>query len=129
MTLQIKSASGESEIECDCLVNAGGPWAAEVAFIAGIGKRDHSSHVMRTKLPVEPRLRSVFVFKCPTDLPDCPLVIDRHYYWRRESAGTFLAGFIPPKVRGYNSKPTSPFPLLYVYVHYRQWIKLQMQRI
>ena len=81
-------------------MNACGPWAAELALMAGIGRSDQSCHIMRTKLPVEPRLRSVFVFKCPTDLPNCPLAIDRNLYWRRESTGTFLAGYVPSKVRG-----------------------------
>lgn len=99
--LQIQSSSSSEvrEIECDFLVNAGGPWAAELALMAGIGRTDHPSTTMRTPLPVEPRLRSVFVFKCPTDIPDCPLTIDRNLYWRRESEGTFLTGFVPLKVR------------------------------
>lgn len=93
------SSSEEQVIECDYLVNAGGPWAAELATMAGIGGCNNSSHTLKTGLPVEPRLRSVFVFKCPTDLPDCPLVIDGHVYFRRESAGTYLAGMAPPEVR------------------------------
>ena len=99
--MQLQSSSEEGEIECDYVVNAGGPWAAELALMAGIGSNNHESHIMRTSLPVEPRLRSVFVFKCPTDFPNCPLVVDRRFYWRRESTGTYLAGLIPPNVRDY----------------------------
>ena len=96
--LQVQNATEEKEIECNYLVNACGPWAAELALMAGIGRSDHTCHIMRTRLPVEPRLRSVFVFKCPTDLPNCPLVIAKNIYWRRESTGTFLAGYVPSKV-------------------------------
>ena len=95
---QIHSEQEEVEIECNYFVNAGGPWAAELALMAGIGRSDHESSIMRTALPVEPRLRSIFVFKCTTDIPNCPLVVDRSFYWRRESSRVFLAGFIPPRV-------------------------------
>ena len=90
-------------IGCDYLVNAAGPWANKVALMAGIGREDHKNPVMRIKLPVEPRLRSVFVFKCPSGPSDCPLVIDSNVYWRRESDGVFLVGYSPPKVRLINS--------------------------
>lgn len=88
----------EAEIDCDYVVNAGGPWAREVALMAGIGKKDHNCEIMRTELPVEPRLRSVFVFKCPSGPLNSPLVIDRHIYWRSEQNGTFIAGYSPPNV-------------------------------
>jgi FAD-dependent oxidoreductase domain-containing protein 1 len=96
-SVKIQNATEEKEIECNYLVNACGPWAAELALMAGIGKSDHTCHIMRTRLPVEPRLRSVFVFRCPTDLPNSPLVIAKNIYWRRESTGTFLAGYVPSK--------------------------------
>lgn len=67
-------------------------------YMAGIGKKGHDNDIMRTELPVEPRLRSVFVFKCPTGPFNRPLVIDRHIYWRSEQNGTFITGNSPPKV-------------------------------
>jgi len=82
------------------MVNAGGPWAAEVAHMAGIGEKDHACSTMRVELPVRPRLRSVFVLRCPTGpVSDCPMVIDGIAYWRRDSSDTFIAGCSPPKVR------------------------------
>lgn len=90
---------GEEVIGCDHLVNAAGPWAGEVALMAGIGREDHKCQIMRIKLPVEPRLRSVFVFKCPSGPSDSPLVIDGNVYWRYESNGIFLVGLSPSKVR------------------------------
>lgn len=98
--VQIKSSSGTSEevVLCDYLVNAGGPWAAEVALMAGIGKKNHDCDVMRIQLPVEPRLRSAFVFRCPTGPTNCPLVIDKNVFWRHESNGIFISGYSPPKV-------------------------------
>ena len=102
--LQIQSSNDDGDTEvvsCDYLVNAGGPWAAELALLAGIGQPDHENQIMREKLPVEPRLRSVFVFKCPSGPANCPLVVDGSIYWRREGSGVFLAGLTPAKVSGH----------------------------
>ena len=99
---QIKSSPENSEelkVHCDYLVNAAGPWAGEVALRAGIGRKDHNHEIMRTKLPVEPRLRSVFVFKCPNGPSNCPLVTDGHIYWRSEQNGMYLTGYSPSEVR------------------------------
>ena len=91
--------SKELEVHCDHLVNAAGPWAGEVALMAGIGKEDHTREILRAKLTVEPRLRSVFVFKCPNGPSNCPLVIDGHIYWRSERNDTYLTGYSPSEVR------------------------------
>src|SRR5919206_369808 len=53
-----------SELACDALVNAAGPWAARVAAMAGV------------ELPVRARRRTVFVLDCPDPPQGCPLVID-----------------------------------------------------
>jgi FAD-dependent oxidoreductase domain-containing protein 1 len=53
-----------TELDCDLVVNAAGPWSARVAAWAGID------------LPVRPRKRMVFVVACRTPLPGCPMVID-----------------------------------------------------
>jgi FAD-dependent oxidoreductase domain-containing protein 1 len=72
-------------IECDVVVDAAGPWAREVAAMAGID------------LPVEARRRSVFVFDVASDPPvDCPLVIDTSGAWFRPEGGSFIAGIAPP---------------------------------
>ena len=71
--------------------------------MANIGQKDHPNMTMRTDLPVRPRKRCVFVFKCPSGpTSDCPLVADASgYYFRREGTGssTFLCGCSPTEVR------------------------------
>ncbi len=71
-------------IECDIVVDAAGPWAREVAAMAGID------------LPVEARRRSVFVFDASDPPVDCPLVIDTSGAWFRPEGGSFIAGIAPP---------------------------------
>jgi glycine/D-amino acid oxidase-like deaminating enzyme len=72
-------------IDCDVVVDAAGPWARDVAAMAGID------------LPVEARRRSVFVFDVASDPPvDCPLVIDTSGAWFRPEGGSFIAGIAPP---------------------------------
>lgn len=69
--------------------------------MAGVGLREHSNPIMHTELPVRPRKRLVFVFKCPEGpTTDCPLVVDPSgVFFRRESAGSmFITGRSPPKV-------------------------------
>jgi FAD-dependent oxidoreductase domain-containing protein 1 len=69
----------------DVVVDAAGPWAREVAAMAGID------------LPVEARRRSVFVFDVQSDRPpDCPLVIDTSGAWFRPEGESFIAGIAPP---------------------------------
>lgn len=72
-------------IEADVVVDAAGPWAREIAAMAGI------------HLPVEARRRSVFVFDVQSGPPaDCPLVIDTSGAWFRPEGGSFIAGIAPP---------------------------------
>ena len=68
---------------CGTVVDAAGPWAAEVAAMAGV------------VLPVEARRRSVFVFDARSGPPDCPLVIDTSGAWFRPEGGGFIAGISP----------------------------------
>ncbi len=76
-------ADGSSRT-CATVVDAAGPWAAEVAAMAGVD------------LPVEARRRSVFVFDVERDAPrDCPLVIDTSGAWFRPEGGSFIAGIAP----------------------------------
>jgi glycine/D-amino acid oxidase-like deaminating enzyme len=70
-------------LQADAFVNAGGPWAARVAAMAGI------------TLPVHARRRTVFHLECPTPLPQTPLVIDTCGVWFRSEGAGFLAGWSP----------------------------------
>lgn len=76
-----------SEWGCGAAVNAAGPWAGNVATMAGLS------------LPVEPRKRCVFVFACREELPDCPLVIDPTGVYFRPEGRHFIAGTTPPPER------------------------------
>lgn len=100
-SVQASLPTGEQRtIHCNHLVNASGPWASRVAAMAGVGLREHSNPIMHTELPVRPRKRLVFVFKCPEGpTTDCPLVVDPSgVFFRRESAGSmFITGRSPPK--------------------------------
>lgn len=72
-----------TRLGADVFVNAGGPWAARVAAMAGIA------------LPVHARRRTVFHLECPTPLPRTPLVIDTSGVWFRSEGAGFLAGWSP----------------------------------
>jgi glycine/D-amino acid oxidase-like deaminating enzyme len=72
-----------SEVACGALVDAAGPWAREVAAMAGI------------ELPVEARRRSVFLFDARRRLEDCPLVIDTTGVWFRPEGEGFITGASP----------------------------------
>jgi glycine/D-amino acid oxidase-like deaminating enzyme len=72
-----------TRIACGALVNATGPWAGDLAALAGI------------ELPVRPRKRFVHLIDCRTPIPDCPMVIDSSgVYFRPEGTG-FLTGVSP----------------------------------
>ena len=81
--VQVVRDGTASVVGCDMAVNAGGPWAAEVARWVGID------------LPVRARRRSVFSFTCPASLPACPLVIDTSGIWFRPEGERFICGFSP----------------------------------
>jgi FAD-dependent oxidoreductase domain-containing protein 1 len=91
----------ERSLNCNYLVNATGPWAAKVALMAGVGEKTHTDPVLRVALPITPRKRCVFVFKCPTGpVHDCPMIVDHTGpYVRREGTGsTYIAGVSPEEV-------------------------------
>ncbi|XP_052220106.1 FAD-dependent oxidoreductase domain-containing protein 1-like [Dreissena polymorpha] len=79
---------------CDAavIINSAGPWAGEVARMAGIGVD------VFPELPVEPRKRYVYTVHCP-DGPtlDCPFLIDTSgAYIRREGlGGNYICGASP----------------------------------
>ena len=72
-----------TRLPCGVVVNAAGPYARQVAAMAGLA------------LPVEARKRCVFVLACKTALPDCPLVIDPSGVWFRPDGNRYLAGWSP----------------------------------
>ena len=75
--------AGGERLEADYVVNAAGPWAAELAAMAGID------------LPVSPRRRQVLVVDPSRELPETvPLTIDLDIgsYFRPEREGTALVG-------------------------------------
>lgn len=76
-----------TRIACGTLVNAAGPWAGDVAALAG------------ANLPVRPRKRFVHVIDCRTPIPGCPMVIDSSGVYFRPEGTTFLTGVSPPADR------------------------------
>jgi FAD-dependent oxidoreductase domain-containing protein 1 len=76
--------SDGSTLRCAAVVDAAGPWAAQVAAMAGV------------ELPVEARRRCVFVFDVERGAPtDSPLIIDTSGVWVRPEGGSFIAGIAP----------------------------------
>jgi len=65
-------------------VNAAGPNAARVAEMAGI-----------EDLPVRSRKRFVFLYKCNTQLPGCPLVVDPSGAYFRPEGQHYICGISP----------------------------------
>jgi FAD-dependent oxidoreductase domain-containing protein 1 len=79
----VRLADGTT-IGCVRVVDAAGPWAREVAAMAGV------------ELPVEARRRCVFTFDAHTTLAGCPLVIDTSGIWFRPEGESFIGGTAPP---------------------------------
>lgn len=79
-------ASGET-ISCGVVVNAAGPYAGEIARMAGL------------PLPVFPRKRFVFVFDCRDaanmQMGNCPLTVDPSGAYFRPEGQTFICGKSP----------------------------------
>jgi FAD-dependent oxidoreductase domain-containing protein 1 len=78
-------ASGR-KVACKALVNAAGPWAGELAALAG------------TTLPVEPRKRFVYVIDCREAsgaLHAAPLTVDPSGVWFRPEGRVFVCGKSP----------------------------------
>jgi glycine/D-amino acid oxidase-like deaminating enzyme len=83
-----------ARVACGEMVLAAGPGSGALAALAGVD------------LPVRPRKRSVFVFRSPAVLPDCPLVIDTNGVWVRPEGDGFLAGVSPPAHEDPDADPT-----------------------
>jgi len=71
-------------VRCGTLVNAAGPQAGHVARMAGVA------------LPVGPRKRPVFVFRCRDAVGPMPLTVDTSGIWVRPEGDVFIAG-VPPQ--------------------------------
>lgn len=78
----VRLADGTT-IECGYVVDAAGPWARDVAAMAGVS------------LPVEARRRCVFTFDAHATLPGCPLVIDTSGIWFRPEGESFIGATAP----------------------------------
>ena len=81
----VRLASG-IRIACGALVNAAGPWAGELAALAG------------APLPVEPSKRYVYVIDCreaSNALRRAPLTVDPSGVWFRPEGRVFLCGKSP----------------------------------
>ena len=80
--------AGGTRVACSALINAAGPWAGEVAAMAGV------------PLPVEPRKRYVYVIDCreaSEQLHTAPLTVDPSGVWFRPEGRFFLCGRSPPE--------------------------------
>ena len=81
----VQLASGP-RFACQAFVDAAGPWAGELATLAGLA------------LPVEPRKRFVYVIDCreaPETLRRGPLTVDPSGVWFRPEGRFFLCGKSP----------------------------------
>jgi glycine/D-amino acid oxidase-like deaminating enzyme len=90
------TTAGGRKVRCAAMVNAAGPWAHQVAAMAGVA------------LPVEARRRSVFVFDARQALAGCPLVIDTTGVWFRPEGAHFLAGAAPSQTEDKPGLPLEP---------------------
>ena len=88
-------------LDARIIVNAAGPWAGQVAALAGIA------------LPVEPRRRSVFVFDAREKPAQTPLTIDSNGVWFRPEGRFYIGGTTP--VAG-NDPPEPPLE-----VQHHEW--------
>jgi len=80
----VRLADG-SRVGCGLMVNAAGPQAGQVAALAGVD------------LPVGPRKRSVFVFRCREPVSPMPLMVDTSGLWIRPEGDVFITGISPPE--------------------------------
>ena len=89
-------SQGNSAVQCwaRVLVNAAGPWAREVAGMAGVD------------LPVHARRRTVYVIACPAAMQPFPLMIDPSGFWIRPDGTKFIAGLSPAD--DLNDQPLEP---------------------
>eukprot|EP00117_Sycon_ciliatum_P032857 scpid56148/ scgid25401/ FAD-dependent oxidoreductase domain-containing protein 1 len=103
-----------ADLKCNYLVNSAGPFAADVAAMAGIGAPERLVHLDQSELdprlavplPVKARRRCVFgVDQRDGPVSHCPLTVDTSgAYIRREgTGGMFLCGKCPDKEDDHNN--------------------------
>lgn len=64
-------------IRFNTVINAAGPWAADVARLAGMGHNSEGQVPLSVGLPVEPRKRYIYMFYCESGpILNVPLTID-----------------------------------------------------
>ena len=102
----VRLASGGT-LSCGQVVNAAGPWAGEVAAMAGV------------QLPIEAARRTVFVLSCPEPLPQCPLLIDPSGWWLRPEGRFLITGAEP-----LHTKPSLPLEPDWAEWNDEQWAAL-----
>ena len=73
-----------TQISAGAVVNAAGPFAADIAQMAGLD------------LPVRPRKRFVFGFDCRTPLAGVPLLVDPSGVYVRPEGSQYICGTSPP---------------------------------
>lgn len=78
-------------IKFKTVVNAAGPWAAELSKLAGIGSENDSSSPLSVGLPVEPRKRYIYMFYAEEGpILKVPLTIDHSgVFIRRQGLSNF----------------------------------------
>lgn len=94
-SVQIKSEGEIYQSQFAIVINCAGPWAGNVAELAGIGT---GKGILSLSLPVEPRKRYVYVFHCPKGPGiESPFLIDpAGFYFRRDGLGShFICGMSP----------------------------------
>lgn len=76
---------GDRRLSCGHLVNATGPNAGTF------------SRMMRIRLPVEPRKRTMFMVHCQSAPSEMPVVLDPSGVYVRPEGTLHLCGFVPPE--------------------------------
>ncbi len=86
--------TSQGEFETSAVVNAAGPYAAQIGKMTGLD------------IPVHPLRRHIFVTGLVNEIPrDAPMVIDFHngFWFRREGAGLILGMRNPDESESFNT--------------------------